>query len=465
MSHGCWWLTVLLVNISTLYSSSYFYCESWWCTSITLDCTPYQDCYIDCVNEYSCYNLTFNCPEEAECGVHCHGSRSCQSATINAQDSSYLYISVNDSYSGPSAVYCPNADSRNITKKQWGCVLWGQGPNSPKFGNTNFYSEIGSDDILFQCIYPSEDDRKCGKTCIEYGTLYSGTNYTESCKFDGTTLWNCLPIIYYTIDDIYREIYSTQSSIDCDDQNFEHNETSTTSKSIIDLSADDADDVKSNTSTIVIFLTVGIVLLLVIIFAIYFKHKTSKMKEQLNTLEKTRSGSMDESDHQVAAEQTKKNEPGTFKDDIEEWLLSMDFGMEKYYDNFVSKGYTDLKFISEITDEIDLEKIGIVLQAHQKVILNGIASLQEGGGGFDNTDAVENVNQSEENYNDNEEKHIQVVLNEAKEARIEGDIVVTRAENVSQAMGSVIDKRRNVDNEDMYDTKDGVEAEIQTAEV
>ena len=61
---------------------------------------------------------------------------------------------------------------------------------------------------------------------------------------------------------------------------------------------------------------------------------------------------------------------------IKEWLRD-EVGLEGYIDNFVMNGFDSLSMIKEINDKKDLEYIGIIVNAHQIKIMNGITKLTQ----------------------------------------------------------------------------------------
>ena len=444
------------------------------CSDNIIDCPSNQDCRIECLGVDSCSNSIINCPQSSKCVIHCFGEGSCQDAVVNGTFSEEVSIFTMGYASGPD-IYCPNLDTHDANR-YYGCQLYGNGTDL-QYINTDWYVEGGDWDITIDCqdkSYP----------CIQNVTLFSESDYSESCIIDGINdSHHCLWIYYnyygpYDYDyHNYMYMYSTTAP-------------STSTTNVIMRAGPKKnrnDDGDSNQITIYISVAVGVSFMFLcgIALAVFFHKKTKKIQSEL---EKVRSQSeaawiddtMATPGHRhvktTSAPDEDNEDPDTeiiatpddattdFKDEVHKWLKSID--LEEYYDNFASNGYKNIKFILQISDEDDLKELGITLKGHQKMILNGIANLQEGNG-YD----VKYADTPEHDLDDDEkmEQYTEDVAHVQRQTLAPGNsshghgfeghgqvMVTGGGEKTPRSTALFIGRTTTHDHEDMYDVVDAM---------
>lgn len=418
------------------------------CVNKVVDCPSNADCFIDCAGRHSCSNSILNCPHSANCTVSCWGHQSCQDTMINASRSHALALTLLGPDSAPSDIYCPDIDTHNLLTN-YGCDLYGfKDASSPHFSDVNVYVEAGPEDILITCDHTLND----GYTCIQNMTLFWGSDYGQSCITDGAYDSKCLPVEYF-----YPLFNSTNNTMP------------STSKR----------ESSRNGGEIAIYISVAVgavVMCLCVVLLIIYLHKKAKRIQK--ELEKVRSESspvgMEETVKTVSSPDDgqevialPEDEPTKFMDEVHKWLTSMD--LEKYHDNFVSNGYTNLKFILQIADEDDLEELGITLKGHQKMILGGIASMQEGNGyDIDYKDVTQGDDHEQKMnkdaqytmYTNDSDVHIQPQTASAPGDSgynaMEGNVMTGSGEKTPRSSGMIMRRRMTPDHEDMYGVDDAM---------
>ena len=297
-------------------------CRTSDCTQDIINCPSNSECIIHCSSDGACTDSAINCPQNGSCNVYCDGTNACKGLTINATLSSKLRVVSLGYKSGPSNISCTSdAWSTNTS-----CEIDGIGTDYPQYDNVQISGD--SEHVRISC--------QCGdNSCVRNTTLICASDFKNNCDINDT-------IDYYTYNTGSLCILSPSQS-----------------QSSISPTSACGSAKRYNPNWITTILIGSGTLIIIILFIMY--HIRYKRNSKNYALQK---------------KILKPVESNSYKgdDDMYKWLEAME--MEEYYDTFISNGYKNLNFVVKITDDIDLENIGITLKGHQKMLLDGIEKEQ-----------------------------------------------------------------------------------------
>eukprot|EP01084_Bolivina_argentea_P114114 203243_1 len=165
-----------------------------------LNCTDYNDCFIDCNGQNACQYGSLYCPINAICTLNCGAVQDdCKDMKIYAQQSNSLTISCQN---GPEScdtmsVYCPTNPTISPS-----CIIHGLTDTNANSW-TKIYAVYGVNDILITgtpsepiSLYCTEDySKSCDITQNDLTVCDSGNNICETYTKSPTTS----PTIYPTV--------------------------------------------------------------------------------------------------------------------------------------------------------------------------------------------------------------------------------------------------------------------------
>ena len=314
-----------------------------------IDCPANNPCIVSCFSYAACTNSIINCPHNASCQVYCHGTQACDGAIVNASMSSNLRIDSTGFNSGPAYIYCSSRTELG------NCQIYGHGTSIPVYNHSNIFGF--KDNVRIWC--------ECADLCFNDGTLFCERNICD-----------ITDSIYETDNDHSPSKYDYYSSA-CNTL-----PTTTLTPIAIELDSD---------WVLYVLLGSGIFIFAVCLigFCIYHIKQAQDIKDYAESHTDTKPSKETSPIQTLYTPNNKQmlapvpsnsyrpsaNYQYNYNVELYKWLEAME--LEEYYDTFTCNGYKNFNFIIQITDEIDLENIGITMKGHQRMLLNRINSLKD----------------------------------------------------------------------------------------